>query len=902
MDNKLKKVFVVFKTHFDIGYTHLAKELLEWYGSTMIKDVAEVCKATSNLPEGRKYVWTVPSWPLTKTVSGIKEPGFKEQIEKLIEEGQLIWHGIPFTMHTEFCGMEEFVRGLYVARELSEKYGRWTADAKMTDVPGHTWILPSILTKAGIKFLHLGSNFCATPPDVPRIFFWEGPDGSRVLTYYSKGDYGTDLIPPEDWDYPYWLAMLQTLDNLGAQDTDFLAQMFKRAEKELPGTEVSIGSLEDFGRAMLEGDYDIPVIKGDLADTWIRGVGSAPAGVSMLRSQRPILSTLESVVALNKMNRLYANSEEQERDRGAIALSYEKMLLFGEHTWSMDTKVTILPERYYGAPWIGFKFWETGVYNKEMFDMLKEKDPGYLKLQESWQEQLDYLREADSGIRSLKNGSLKALAASVDVDGERIVIASSLGWQSNRQVILEDALPSDYYVDYLLEPVSGEKLPVYVNYEGKRCVDANIPALGYKALKVVRCKGSLGKSFNFTEIAKVEGSFGILENKYIKIEVDMASGCLTSLYHKPLGKEWVDEKSELGFGQYVYDIFSSKELNRYLCDYSYVLRDWGVNDFGKAGYPKDQRHLRFTPQCFDMEADNGFNWGKLTLSAVISDQSAINYGNARKVRFTVVMYEDKEYIDLKFDLLDKLETPLIESGHFVFPLALENPSYRINKLGSVIDPEKDIVSGCNKDLHCMEKWVDISNGDYGIAVVSYDMPLFSFCEPGILKFERDFAVKQPTLLMQAFNNAWGTNFPQWIGGNLSYRYRLVLHKGDWKSGEVWKVAEETLKTGVVGYSDRQKNKIILPPVADLMVEGIDGFEILAFKPSEDGVGYILRICEVKGEEAKHNIKLLINIKQAFYCDLLERKTASVEMTKQNGGCNIEFYSRKFEIITFCLII
>jgi alpha-mannosidase len=653
---------------------------------------------------------------------------------------------------------------------------------------------------------------------------------------------------------------------------------------------------------MLEGDFDIPVLRGDLADTWIRGVGSAPAGASMLRGQRPVLSTLESITALKKMKGMYASDEDWEKDRAVIRESYEKMLLFGEHTWSMDTKVTILPERTYGAPWIGFKFWESGIYNKKLFEELKTKDPGYLKLQESWQEQLDYIRVAYRGIENLKNGPLKSLAESVDTEGERLVVGSTLGWRVRQQVVLEDNLPKECSAECFIDLESKEKSPVYLNHEGKRCIDVALPSLGYKTLKSAGIEEHQEKSRNVRDIAKQKDSSGVLENCYLKIEVDKASGCITSLYHKPLKKEWVNKKSALGFGQYVYDIFGSKELQKYLCDYSYVLRDWGVNDFGKAGYPKDQQHLRFTPQGFDLDAENGFNWGKLTLTAAICDQSTMDYGNAQKVRLTVVMYEDKEYVDLKFDLLNKLETPLIESGHFAFPLSLENPRYMINKLGSVIDPEKDIVAGCNRDLHCLEKWVDISNGECGMAVISYDMPLLSFCEPGILMFNRDFSIKEPTLLMHAFNNGWGTNFPQWIGGDLGYRYRIVPHMGEWKHGEIWKSAEEALKAAVISYSEGQKNKVGLPSAADLMVESAAGFVILAFKPSEDGEGYVLRMGEVKGEAGKNRIKLALNIKEAFHCDLLERKAVPAELIRENQGCSIEFYSREFEIITFYLNI
>ena len=71
--------------------------------------------------------------------------------------------------------------------------------AKMTDVPCHTWIIPTLLKHSGVNFLHIGCNGASHNVAVPPLFWWEGPDGSRLLTMYSVG-YGTGLKPPRSAD------------------------------------------------------------------------------------------------------------------------------------------------------------------------------------------------------------------------------------------------------------------------------------------------------------------------------------------------------------------------------------------------------------------------------------------------------------------------------------------------------------------------------------------------------------------------------------------------------------------------------------------------------------------------------------------------------------------------------
>ena len=64
----------------------------------------------------------------------------------------------------------------------------------MTDVPCHSWVWPTLLAHAGVKFLQLGCNGTSAFVRVPPLFWWEGPDGSRILCDYTL-DYGSGITP-----------------------------------------------------------------------------------------------------------------------------------------------------------------------------------------------------------------------------------------------------------------------------------------------------------------------------------------------------------------------------------------------------------------------------------------------------------------------------------------------------------------------------------------------------------------------------------------------------------------------------------------------------------------------------------------------------------------------------------
>ena len=106
------QVIVVFKTHFDIGYTQLAREVVERYRTSMIDKALDVCDHTAKLPPENRFVWTLSGWPMTQILWPGQTPERRKRIEKAIREGRLVWHALGGTTHTESLGLEDLVRSL----------------------------------------------------------------------------------------------------------------------------------------------------------------------------------------------------------------------------------------------------------------------------------------------------------------------------------------------------------------------------------------------------------------------------------------------------------------------------------------------------------------------------------------------------------------------------------------------------------------------------------------------------------------------------------------------------------------------------------------------------------------------------------------------------------------------
>src|SRR5262249_10138251 len=174
----VRKVHVIFKTHLDIGFTDYAREVLKKYITRYIPTALSTAKALREW--GERFTWTTGSWLIYEYLQQA-QPAEKAALEQAIREGDIAWHALPFTTHSELMDASLFRFGLSLSQELDRRFGKRTIAAKMTDVPGHTRAIVPLLADAGIQFLHIGVNPASTPPDVPDVFVWKSPDGADVI-------------------------------------------------------------------------------------------------------------------------------------------------------------------------------------------------------------------------------------------------------------------------------------------------------------------------------------------------------------------------------------------------------------------------------------------------------------------------------------------------------------------------------------------------------------------------------------------------------------------------------------------------------------------------------------------------------------------------------------------------
>ncbi|HHV97375.1 MAG TPA: alpha-mannosidase [Clostridiaceae bacterium] len=183
MDKKVK-IHLIGNAHIDPVW------LWRWQeGFAEIK--ATFRSALDRMKEFPDFIFTCACAAYYKWVEE-NAPEMFEEIKKRVAEGRwVIVGGWWIQPDCNIPSGESFVRhGLYSQRYFYEKFGLMAKTGYNVDSFGHNGMLPQILKKSGMDyyvFMRPGDHEKELPGN---LFWWESPDGSKVLAYKIPYSYG----------------------------------------------------------------------------------------------------------------------------------------------------------------------------------------------------------------------------------------------------------------------------------------------------------------------------------------------------------------------------------------------------------------------------------------------------------------------------------------------------------------------------------------------------------------------------------------------------------------------------------------------------------------------------------------------------------------------------------------
>ena len=291
-----------------------------------------------------------------------------------------------------------------------------------------------------------------------------------------------------------------------------------------------------------------------------------------------------------------------------------------------------------------------------------------------------------------------------------------------------------------------------------------------------------------------------LSNSLLKVSIDETTGAISSLKCSDISTDLVGDKSGLG-----------------LNDYFYVA---GRN----PKEPQRNGPVRITVR----------EGGPLVASLLISSDAP----GCRELSREVRLIGDLDRVDI-INTIDKEKVYQQEAVHLAYGFNVPGGVMRMDVPWGVVRPETDQLAGACKNYFTVQRWVDISNAEFGATLAVVDAPLI---EVGAITNDPRGGVgwikklePSTTLYSYVMNNYWETNYKAGQEGPTVFRYSIRPHK-EFDSAEAAKFGVEHSQPLIVVPVDAASSvpepKFSVTP-ADVIVT--------AFKPSEDGKARIVRL-------------------------------------------------------------
>ncbi|MGA8090726.1 MAG: polysaccharide lyase family protein [Terracidiphilus sp.] len=823
-------LFLVPHVHLDVGYTDYQAKVSA-IQSRILDEAIDLVEKHPSFRFSTDGEWNLEQYLQTRT------PAEKERIVQAIKQQKIFLPAQSSNVLTGFPTAETLIRSLYPSANFSRTHGTPLNYANITDVPSYSWSYASILAAAGIPYFFAGSNNDRAPVllqghlNENSPFWWEGPDGGKVLMWYSRHymqmqflfglppftQTGEEVLPLflQMYQHPSYRASAAIIFGTQVENTDLFPQQAELADQwnaiyAYPHIEYSGFHDALAGIAAQFGDA-IPTVRGDGGPYWEDGIGSDALYAAIERENESRAPSAEKLATISTLvnPRLAVNRDE-------LNSMWANMVLMDEHTWTSWNSVSD-PD------------------SDEAIEQLRVKDS---RATSAADQRSDILR-----------GSMAALADSIAAGVDSLIVFNPLNWKRDGQV----AMDLDKGME-IVDRATKQAVPYVVLHEGPsfRRVEfraTGVPAVGYKVFEL-RTAHSPSPTPQTTTSTTIESPF-------YRIELDSSSGSIRSMYDKQLNKELVDTNSPWRFGQYVYVSGGDEEPNS-------ILQYRAVSP-----KPELHPHPARNGRLISVERTP---WGWRA-------QLESSAENTPQIHTEIRVYDGEKKVELIEDL-DKKPELKKEAVYFAFPFAMTHPRFQYEIQNGVVDPARDMYPGAGHEWFSVQHWVSVEQDGASATVMPLDASLVTLGDINRGEWPTSFGQRPGNIFSYVMNNYWHTNYRAAQGGNFRFRY-VITSAAQTDPAALSRVAWEEA-TPLEKDQIRSQDKALDLPRPLNGNEGsfisIDDADLLldTWKPAEDGNGTVLRLIDLGGQPRTVTINVsLISLKTIFSTDAVERDRTQI---------------------------
>jgi len=460
-----------------------------------------------------------------------KYPALFDRIRKRVNEGRFeVVGGMWIEPDLNIPSGESQVRQILLAK----RYFRMNlgVDVKVgwnPDSFGYNWQLPQIYKKSGIDYFVTQKMSWNETNQLPlKIFWWQAPDGSRVLTYFPHG-YGNGTNPV-DMAKAYAQAAelnpgvsemmhLYGVGDHGGGPTRVVIN--QGIEWEKPD---KIFAHTEFGTALSFFDSIEKHLDSANAPVWdYKTLAAGDATLPRPAERRISLPIWNDELYLEYHRGAYTTQAAQKRN---IRESEEWML-----NAEKSSSLAWLAGATYPQSELN-EAWKTVLFN-EFHDLAAGTG-----IADIYKDAADDFTRVHLVANQATTNALHVLGSYIDTETASgtvpLLVFNPMGWERSDIVEARVQLPAN--ADAItLKDSQGRTVPLEVvgqipeTHTFKVLFRADdVPSLGYERFTAAPATKAAANSIQ----TDLRASGTTLENKYLRVTVDAKTGCITSLYDK----------------------------------------------------------------------------------------------------------------------------------------------------------------------------------------------------------------------------------------------------------------------------------------------------------------------------------------------------------------------------------
>ncbi|SEB58277.1 alpha-mannosidase [Paramicrobacterium humi] len=787
------------RTLYMIGNAHLDPVWLWPWQEGYQEARATFWSAIQRMDEYPDFIFTCDQMVLLSWVEE-SDPELFERIRQREAEGR--WVNVGGWWVEPDCNMpmgESFARqGLYGQRYLQSRFGRTATVGMNVDPFGHNVMLPQILRGHGMDaytFMRPGPHESDFDDS---LFWWEAPDGSRVLGYRIPFEYGS---PPGsvdgqvdkalgNFDKSLGDAMIfYGVGNHGGGPTKANIESIHRYDRMGSFGRMIMASPREYFDEMLgrgEAFLDALGVRRDDLQHHAPGCYSAHSGIKawQRRAQHAVLNA-ERWAAVTAL-------------RDGIRYPREEL----ETAWK-----------------------------QVLFNQFHDVLPGSA-IEPAYDDARDQLGEATSIAKRIIVRAHNTIARQVDVpfeDGTQpVLVFNQHPWPVTADVVLNygSLRGGVHVVDAAGSPVLVQHMQSVATTSdtsrGALAFRADVPALGYRLYRMRPGPAPHGA----LESTSLRVDEHVIENDLVRIELDPRTGWIRSYLDKATGV----------------DVMAGTDA----ASHTQVCEDptdtWGhrVISYAWPGDPMPLSRIvvRETgPLRSRVRVERA--WGASTLSEELildHDQAVL------RVEVTLDWREEAHLLKLRFPVAvsDPRTTFGIPYGHLERPTdGAEEPAQSWVDLSGSVDGRPAGLTVVAAHKHAFDSSPAEEGGQPSIGITAARSPVYAWHDPRLLDPDGVYSFQDQ--------------------GIQRFSYELVPHGGDWR--DVDPARRAALLESPVRAMLESSHGGVLPAEHSFASDTGGAVMVTAVKGSEDetdaagGADLIVRAVETRGESARCSIEL-----------------------------------------------